>query len=196
MTGPLAQAPIRSRRPSGRVHKPAPDEPTDHAKDSRRRRSRIGSDPPSTGAHILTVKNQPGPHNYYIPCVAEFASNGSSAPPAAARTCCIHRPTRLPAGRSRTLRAAFGRARAGRRGGCGGEGNDGRRRRRRSSDTSSNRAVSASPSTVHEIVHVAPPMSRPLRAARGGLRPAWTSPPRRDQRPGRGADQVKGASLG
>ena len=42
------------------------------------------------------------------------------------------------------------------------------------------------PSHVHGIVHVAPSMSRPLRAARGGLRPAWTSPPRRDQRPGRG----------
>jgi hypothetical protein len=28
-------------------------------------------------------------------------------------------------------------------------------------------------------------MSRPLRAASGGLRPAWTSPPRRDQRLGR-----------
>jgi hypothetical protein len=39
------------------------------------------------------------------------------------------------------------------------------------------RTVEADPSNVHGIVHLAPSMSRPLRAARGGLRPAWTSPP-------------------
>jgi hypothetical protein len=37
------------------VHKPAPSRPTDHAKDNPRRRSHFGSDPPGTGAHILTV---------------------------------------------------------------------------------------------------------------------------------------------
>ncbi len=37
--------------------------------------------------------------------------------------------------------------------------------------------VEASPLNVHGIVHVAPSMSRPLRAASGGLRPAWTSSP-------------------
>jgi hypothetical protein len=42
------------------------------------------------------------------------------------------------------------------------------------------------PLDVCGIVHVAPSMSRPLRAASGGLRPAWTASSRRDQRPGRG----------
>ena len=41
-----------------------------------------------------------------------------------------------------------------------------------------------------EIVHIAAAMSRPLRAARCGLRPAWTSLPRRDQSPGRGTASV------
>jgi hypothetical protein len=55
VTGPLAQAPIKSRRPSGRVH--------NRHRTGRRITPRtaedvgylIGSDPPGTGAHILTV---------------------------------------------------------------------------------------------------------------------------------------------
>jgi hypothetical protein len=42
------------------------------------------------------------------------------------------------------------------------------------------------------IILVAPARSRPLRAACGGLRPALTSPPRRDQRPGRGSPRRVG----
>jgi hypothetical protein len=52
------------------------------------------------------------------------------------------------------------------------------------------------PSEGHGIVHVAPSRSRPLRAARGGLRPALTSPSRRDRWPGGGDGQGVGACAG
>jgi hypothetical protein len=137
------------------------------------------------GPAWTSVNHQPGPHTAAHVCVAEFASMGSR-PPAAARTWLRSSPcSPSRSGQSRLLRAAFGRARAGWPGGRGGRWTprlptrDGPRIHygaRFGSGPPHYTSAGSSTSRRRCQGRCAPRC--------GGLRPALTSPPRRDQRPG------------
>ena len=127
------------------------------------------------GCHTVSRSGHPA-------LTAEFPSMGSSAPPAAARTWLSRSPD-SPARRADPARCARPAAVLAR------VGPGGRSSRAEAIIAADDVILDSEPCRPAPHTSTGSSTSRyrcsrPLRAARGGLWPAWTSPPRRDQRLG------------